>query len=108
MTERCIRGTVTFTASKPIEVEVLHNYVLQQNPNSTHGEPYHEVLPGNNSKAITHLRDLVDVPIEINSTGISSGSLDFAENALLFHKTTEEPFVVTYTIEAKVKDIDAP
>ena len=101
-------GTVTFTASKPIEVEVLHAYVLQQKPNSTHGEPYHAVLPGNNSIAITHLRDLVDVPMEINGTGISSGSFDFAGNALVFHKTTGEPFAVTYTIDAKVKDIDAP
>jgi hypothetical protein len=101
-------GTVTFTASKPIEVEVLHTYVLQQKPNSTHGEPYHAVLPGNNSIAITHLRDLVDVPMEINGTGISSGSFDFAGNALVFHKTTGEPFAVTYTIDAKVKDIDAP
>ena len=101
-------GTVTFTASKPIEVEVLHTYVLQQKPNSTHGEPYHAVLPGNNSIAITHLRNLVDVPMEINGTGISSGSFDFAGNALVFHKTTGEPFAVTYTIDAKVKDIDAP
>ena len=101
-------GTVTFTASKPIEVEVLHTYVMQQNPNSTHGEPYHAVLPGNNSIAITHLRHLVDVPIEINGTGMSSGSFDFAGNALVFHKTTGEPFAVTYTIDAKVKDIDAP
>jgi hypothetical protein len=101
-------GTVTFTASKPIEVEVLHTYVPKQKPNSTHGEPYHAVLPGNNSIAITHLRDLVDVPIEINGTGMSSGSFDFAGNALVFHKTTGEPFAVTYTIDAKVKDIDAP
>jgi hypothetical protein len=101
-------GTVTFTASKPLEVEVLHTYALQQKPNSTHGEPYHAVLPGNNSIAITHLRDMVDVPLEINGTGISSGSFDFAGNALVFHKTTGEPFAVTYTIDAEVKDIDAP
>ncbi|MEJ7640807.1 MAG: hypothetical protein WKF36_01290 [Candidatus Nitrosocosmicus sp.] len=101
-------GTVTFTSSKPIEVEILHTYVLQQKPNSTHGEPYHAVLPGNNSIAITHLCDLVDVPIEINGTGISSGSFDFAGNALVFHKTTGEPFAVTYTIDTKVKDLDAP
>ena len=101
-------GTVTFTASKPIEVEVLHTYVHKQKPNSTHGEPYHAVLPGNNSIAITHLRDLVDVPIEIYGTGMSSGSFNFAGSALVFHKTTGEPFAVTYTIDAKVKDIDAP
>lgn len=98
-------GTVTFTASKPIEVEVLHNYSPVIIPDSSHGEPYHAVLPGNNSIAITHLRQLVDVPFEINGTGISSGSLDFVGNALVFHKTTGEPFTVTYTIDVRVKEI---
>ncbi len=98
-------GTVTFTASKPIEVEVLHTYAPLENPDSTHGEPYHAVLPGNKSIAITHLRHLVDVPIEINGTGISSGTLNFAGNALLFHKTSGEPFTVTYTIDAVAKEL---
>ncbi|MDN5845669.1 MAG: hypothetical protein L0H53_05275 [Candidatus Nitrosocosmicus sp.] len=98
-------GTVTFTASKPIEVEVLHTYSPVENPDSTHGEPYHAVLPGNKSIAITHLRHLVDVPIEINGTGISSGSLNFAGNALVFHKTSGEPFTVTYTIDAIAKEL---
>ncbi|MDF0681335.1 MAG: hypothetical protein P0116_10250 [Candidatus Nitrosocosmicus sp.] len=98
-------GTVTFTASKPIEVEVLHTYAPLENPDSTHGEPYNAVLPGNKSIAITHLRDLVDVPIEINGTGISSGTLDFAGNALLFHKTSGEPFTVTFTIDAVAKEL---
>lgn len=96
-------GTVTFTASKPIEVEVLHTYVPMENQDPTHGEPYHAVLPGNKSIAITHLRHLVDVPIEINGTGISSGTLNFAGNALVFHKTSGEPFTVTYTIDAVAK-----
>ena len=99
-------GTVTFTASKPIEVEILHTYAPEQKPDSLHGEPYHAVLPGNESIAITHMRDIVDVPIEINGTGISSGSFNFVGNALVFHKTNGEPFTVTYTIDAKVKDID--
>jgi hypothetical protein len=98
-------GTVTFTASKPIEVEVLHTYVPLENQDSTHGEPYHAVLPGNNSIAITHLRHLVDVPIEINGTGMSSGTLNFAGNALVFHKTSGEPFTVTYTIDAIAKEL---
>ena len=98
-------GTVTFTASKPIEVEVLHTYAPMENPDSTHGEPYHAVLPGNKSIAITHLRHLVDVPIEINGTGISSGTLNFAGNAVVFHKTTGEPFTVTYTIDAIAKEL---
>ena len=98
-------GKVTFTASKPIEVEILHTYSPEQKPDSLHGEPYHAVLPGNKSIAITHLRDIVDVPIEINGTGISSSSVNFVGNALVFHKTNGEPFTVTYTIDAKVKDI---
>ena len=98
-------GTVTFTASKPIEAEILHTYAPEQKPDSLYGEPYHAVLPGNKSIAITHLRDIIDVPIEINGTGISSGSFNFVGNALVFHKTNGEPFTVTYTIDAKVKDI---
>ena len=98
-------GTVTFTASKPIEVEILHTYAPEQKPDSLHGEPYHAVLPGNKSITITHMRDIVDVPIEINGTRISSGSFNFVGNALVFHKTSGEPFTVTYTIDAKVKDI---
>jgi hypothetical protein len=99
-------GTVTFTASKPIEAEVLHTYAPIEEIDSLHGEPYHAVLPGNNSIAISHLRDLVDVPIEINGTGISSGSFDFVGNALVFHKTTGEPFTVTYTIDAIIKNVN--
>ena len=97
-------GTVTFTASKPIEAEILHTYAPEEKPDSLHGEPYHAVLPGNKSIAITHLRDIIDVPIEINGTGISSGSFNFVGNALVFHKTNGEPFTVIYTIDAKVKD----
>ena len=98
-------GTVTFTASKPIEAEILHMYAPEQTPDSLHGEPYHAVLPGNKSIAITHMRDIIDVPIEINGTGISSGSFNFVGNALVFHKTNGEPFTVTYTIDARVKSI---
>jgi hypothetical protein len=98
-------GTVTFTASKPIEAEILHTYAPEEKPDSLHGEPYHAVLPGNKSIAITHMRDIIDIPIEINGTGISSGSFNFVGNALVFHKTNGEPFTVTYTIDARVKAI---
>lgn len=99
-------GRVTFTASKPIEAEVLHIYNPQQPIDEKHGEPYHAVLPGNRSVAISHLRDLVDVPIEINGTGISSGSFEFEGSALVFHKTSGEPFTVTYTVNAVVREIN--
>jgi hypothetical protein len=98
-------GKVSFTASKPIEAEILHIYSPQQSIDESHGEPYHAVLPGNRSIAISHLRDIIDVPIEINGTGISSGSFEFAGSSLVFHKTSGEPFTVTYTIDAVAKKV---
>jgi hypothetical protein len=98
-------GKVTFTASKPIEVEVLHTYNPQQNVDEEHGDPYHAVLPGNRSVAISQFRDLVDVPLEINGTGISSGTIDFVGSALVFHKTTGEPFTVSYSVDAVAKNV---
>ena len=99
-------GRVTFTASKPIEAEILHIYNPQQPIDEKHGEPYYAVLPGNRSVAISHLRDLVDVPMEINGTGISSGSFEFEGSALVFHKTSGEPFTVTYTVNAVAREIN--
>jgi hypothetical protein len=72
---------------------------------TVHGEPYHAILPGNKSIAITYLRNIVDVPIEINGTGISSGTLEFVGSALVFHNTTGQPFTVTYSIDAVAKPI---
>jgi hypothetical protein len=98
-------GRVSFTASKPIEAEILHMYKPQQPIDEKHGEPYHAILPGNRSIAISHLRDIIDVPIEINGVGISSGSFEFEGSALVFHKTSGEPFTVTYTVDAVAKDV---
>jgi hypothetical protein len=98
-------GRVSFTASKPIEAEILHMYNPQQPIDEKHGEPYHAVLPGNRSIAISHLRDIIDVPIEINGTSISSGSFEFEGSALVFHKTSGEPFTVAYTVDAVAKDL---
>lgn len=94
-------GKATFTASKPIEVEVLHLYEPKEEVDTVHGEPYHAILPGNKSIAITHLKNLVDLPII--GTGISSGTLEFVGSALVFHKTTGQPFTVTYSIDAVAK-----
>jgi hypothetical protein len=48
-------GTVTFTASKPIEIEVLHLYKPQSTIDAKHGEPYHATLPNNMTIAISIL-----------------------------------------------------
>ncbi len=99
-------GTATFTASKPIEVEILHVYAPTPKPDSRHGEPYHTAFPENKTLAITHLeKTVVDtLPLGVNGTEISFGSFNFAGSSLLFHNIKGEPFTVTYTIDAKVKD----
>ena len=98
-------GSVSFTASKPIEVEIIHDYKPQQPIDEKHGEPYNFIAPGNRSIAITTLKDIVDVPIEINGTGLSTGSFEFAGSALVFHKASGEPFTFTYTVDAVAKDV---
>jgi hypothetical protein len=98
-------GSVSFTASKPIEAEIIHDYKPQQPIDEKHGEPYNFIAPGNRSIAITTLRDIIDVPIEINGTGLSSGSFEFDGSALVFHKASGEPFTVTYTVDAVAKDV---
>ncbi len=96
-------GTVTFTASKPIEVEILHNY----NPkgiSNIHDEPYNAVI-GDKRIAISQLRNIVELPLTINNSQISSGTFDFVGSALVFHKTDSNPFSITYSLDAIAKDI---
>src|SRR3712207_2972490 len=49
-------GQVTFTASKPIEVEVIHIYRPSQPPDEAHGEPPTAVINGT-TIAYSHLTD---------------------------------------------------
>jgi hypothetical protein len=93
-------GTVTFTASKPIEIEVLHSYNPQSAIDVEHGEPYHATLPNNRTVAISTMTMFTDTPVKVTDTPISTGSLQFTGSALVFHKTSGEPFTVTYTVDA--------
>ena len=97
-------GTATFTASKPIEIEILHNYNPTEIIDSGHGEPYNVVL-GDKIIAISQLKNIVDKPLEVNDTLVSSGTFNFVGSALLFHNTNSEPFTVTYTIDVQAKQV---
>jgi hypothetical protein len=93
-------GVVTFTASKPVEVVVLHPYNKPQTAatNQSFGEPFsapNPFAPGQNI-AITQMTKQTDRPI-------FSGSLPFAGTALAFHTINGEPFTVTYTLDAEAK-----
>ena len=89
-------GVLTYTASKPVEVVVLHNYDPQ---NSTaipeeYGTELTSPLPGDaGNVAIT----LFQPPYE---AGINSASVPFTGNALALHMLEEDPFTATYTVNA--------
>ncbi|MDW0120209.1 MAG: hypothetical protein QOK88_02655 [Nitrososphaeraceae archaeon] len=99
-------GIVTFTASKPIEIEVLHLYKPQSTIDAEHGEPYHATLPNNMTVAISTMTMFTDTPVKVTDTPISTGSLQFTGSALVFHKTSGEPFTVTYTVDAVARSPD--
>ena len=96
-------GVVTFTASKPIEIEVLHSYDPKILPDAQHGEPYHATLPTNQTIALSTMTMFTDTPLRVTDMPISTGSLVFTGSALVFHKTSGEPFTVTYTVDAVAK-----
>ena len=93
-------GTVTFSASKPIEIEVLHSSKPQSAIDTEHGEPYHATLPNNSTIAISTMTMFSDTPVKVTDTPIRTGSLQFTGSGLVFHKTSGEPFTITYTIDA--------
>lgn len=97
-------GRVTFTASKPIEVEVIHIYRPDQAPDKAHSEPPTAILNGT-TITYSHLTGLVDNTIITGDVPIASGTFEFAGSGLVFHKRSSEPFTVTYTIDAAVRPL---
>lgn len=99
-------GTVTFTASKPIEIEVEHKYNPKVIPDARHGAPYNaKWIDNTTSIALSTMTMFSNTPVTVTNTPISTGSLTFAGSALVFHKTDGIPFTITYTIDAVAKPL---
>jgi hypothetical protein len=99
-------GTATFTASKPIEIEVLHRYNPKILPDTKHGEPYHaKWIDGATPIALSTMTMFSNTPVGVANSPISTGSFVFTGSVLLFHKTDGQPFRVTYTIDATAKSL---
>ena len=98
-------GTVTFTASKPIEIEVFHKYNPSVTPDTAHGQPYNARWIDGNRYALSTMTMFSNTPVSVTNSPISTGSLVFTGSALLFHKTDGIPFAVTYTIDAVAKPL---
>ncbi len=95
---------VTFTASKPIEVEVLHVYNPDPVPDAEHGVPPTAVLNGT-TITYTHLESIVEKNYVLGDVPTASGTFEFAGSGLVFHKRSAEPFTVTYTIDAAARPL---
>jgi hypothetical protein len=93
-------GQVTFTASKPIEVEIIHIYRPDEPPDEAHGQPPTAVINGT-TITYSHLTSIVDNNIITGDIPTASGTFEFTGSGLVFHKRSSEPFTVTYTIDAK-------
>jgi hypothetical protein len=99
-------GTATFTASKPIEIEVLHRYNPAVLPDAKHGEPYHaKWIDGTTPIALSTMTMFTNTPVSVTNSPISTGSFVFTGSVLLFHKTDGQPFTVTYTVDAAAKSL---
>src|SRR4026208_2207568 len=99
-------GTATFTASKPIEIEVLHRYNPAVLPDAKHGEPYHaKWIDGTTPIALSTMTMFTNTPVSVTNSPISTGSFVFTGSVLLVHKTDGQPFTVTYTVDAAAKSL---
>jgi hypothetical protein len=98
-------GTATFTASKPIEIEVLHRYNLSTIPDAKHGQPYNAKWIDGSPIALSTMTMFSNTPVSVTNTPISTGSFVFSGSALIFHKTDGQPFSVTYTVDAVAKTL---
>jgi type II secretory pathway pseudopilin PulG len=98
-------GRVTFTASKPIEVEVLHVYDPALEPDAEHGAPPTAVLNGT-TITYSHMEStIVESNYVLGDVPTASCTFEFAGSGLVFHKRSSEPFTVTYTIDAAVRPL---
>jgi hypothetical protein len=89
-------GVLTYTASKPVEVVVLHNYDPQNTTSvpEEYGTELTSPLPGGGGNiALTQFQPPY-------TEGFNSASVPFTGNGLALHTTEEGPFTATYTVNA--------
>jgi hypothetical protein len=90
-------GTVTWTASKPVETVVLQGYNSTVTADAAHGQPL--TAPFNGGTIAISLIKMA------SGTPVASGSMDFAGNVLAFHTLNGDKFTVTYTVHATANQL---
>ena len=92
-------GTLSWTASKPVEVRLLQDYDTSITPDAAHGKPVTAPF-GKGESAISLIlasNGAATVP------SYYSGSVNFAASQVAFHTLGGIPFTVTYTVDAVAK-----
>jgi hypothetical protein len=94
-------GTLTFTASKPVEVQILHRSVNSTTPTipAEFGTLNVLPLPGN-AGTVTISNIIPEYP-----EGSFVATVPFSGNAISLHNIEGEPFVASYSVAA---NIDGP
>jgi hypothetical protein len=91
-------GTVTWTASKAVEVFILHGYNSTLKPDASHGSVL--TAPVGQGKEVA-----ISIVKTSSGTPIHSGSMRFVGNAVAFHTLSGAKFTVTYSLDAVAKPL---
>jgi len=89
-------GTISWTASKPVEVRLLYDYNSTLPPDAIHGKP--ATAPFGTGQAAISLIKPFNSGAEAAS--FNSGSLSFVAKQVAFHTIDGTPFTVTYAVDA--------
>ena len=92
-------GTISWTASKPVEVRLLYDYNSTVTPDAIHGKPATAPF-GSGEAAISLIKPFNSGAV---AGSFNSGSLTFAAKQVAFHTINGTPFTVTYAVDAVAK-----
>jgi hypothetical protein len=92
-------GTISWSASKPVELRLLQNYNTSLTLDAVHGKPV--TAPFSNGESAISLLMASNGAATVPS--YYSGSMNFAASQVAFHTLGGLPFTVTYTIDATAK-----
>jgi len=91
-------GTVTWTASKQVEVFIMHGYNSTLKPDASYGSVLTTTIGQGKEAAISLVKTSSGTPIY-------SGSMRFVGNAVAFHTLNGAKFTVTYSLDAVAKPL---
>ena len=94
-------GTLSWSASKPVEVRLLQNYDVNVKPDAAHGKPV--------TAPFAQGESAISLLLQTNGAGTvpsyNAGSMNFAASQVAFHTLGGVPFSVTYTVDAEAKSL---